>query len=308
MNYLVLGAGGTGGALGAFLSRGGKAVTLIARGEHLSAIRERGLRIIGPSDSFTAAPIAASDMEHYDGKPDVILVCVKGYSLEETVPFLRRITDDHTVVIPILNLYGTGERLQQQLPETLVTDGCIYVASEIRSPGCILMRGSILRVVFGPRLPEENRPALRQIETELNECGIQGILSENIQRDTMKKFSYISPQCACGIYYNITAGAMQHPGQYRDCFMDLVGEIVLLAKAMGITFDIDPVQYNLKIIDALDPKMTTSLQRDLERGGPSEIEGLVFAVLQMGDRCGAALPKYRQIAAELKRRGLGGPV
>lgn len=303
MKYLVIGAGGTGGALGAYLARGGKDVTLIARGAHLEAIQTRGLRVIQPGGEFTVSP-ATVDMEHYNGNPDVVFVCVKGYSLEALIPFLERIADGHTVVIPILNLYGTGGKLQQRLPGVPVMDGCIYIAAEIQSPGCILMRGDILRVVFGPRSPEESLPVLKQIEAELNECGVRGILSDNIQRDALRKFAYVSPQGACGVYYDATAGAMQRQGPSRNCFAALVKEIVSLAEAMGIRFEGDLVQQHLDILDALEPEMTTSMQRDLKAGGPSELDGLVYEVVRMGERYGAELPEYRRISAELARRGL----
>ena len=304
MKYLVIGAGGTGGARGAYLARGGMDVTLIARGAHLEAIQAHGLHIVRPADDFTVSPIAATDTEHYDGSPDVVLVCVKGYSLDGLVPFLRRIAGKDTEVIPFLNLYGTGGRLQEQLPGTLVTDGCIYIASEIQAPGRILMRGDIFRVVFGVRRLEEFRPVLRQIEQDLRACGINGLLSENIQRDALMKFAYVSPQGACGVYYDVPAGAIQRPGVCRDCFMALVSEIVHLAEAMGIRFEEDLVQRNLAILDGLAPEVTTSMQKDLKAGGPSELDGLVYEVLRMGQRYGVELPEYQKIAAELKRRGL----
>ena len=98
MNYLVIGAGGTGGALGAYLARGGKEVTLIARGTHLAAIQAEGLRVVRPGNGFSVSP-AATDTDHYEGSPDVVFVCVKGYSLENLIPFLERITDGNTVIM-----------------------------------------------------------------------------------------------------------------------------------------------------------------------------------------------------------------
>ena len=147
-------------------------------------------------------------------------------------------------------------------------------------------------------------PVLKQIEAELNECGVRGILSDNIQRDALRKFAYVSPQGACGVYYDVTAGAMQRPGPCRNCFMELVREVVSLAEAMGIRFEGDLVQQHLDILDALEPEMTTSMQRDLKAGGPSELDGLVYEVVRMGERYGAELPEYRRIADELARRGL----
>ena len=87
-------------------------------------------------------------------------MCVKGYSLEDTVPFIRRVAKPDTIVIPILNIYGTGAKLQKELPELLVTDGCIYVSANIKEPGVLLQHGKILRIVFGVREKTDWRPEL----------------------------------------------------------------------------------------------------------------------------------------------------
>lgn len=85
MQYAIIGAGGTGGVVGYFMTKAGKDVTLIARGRHLEAMKEHGLtleRLWDPNPETIA--VKATDMEHYKEQPDVILVCVKGYSLEDT--------------------------------------------------------------------------------------------------------------------------------------------------------------------------------------------------------------------------------
>lgn len=172
--YLIIGAGGTGGTLGAYLARSGKDVSFIARGEHLAAMRRQGLRVKRIGDEFTVKPVKACPMEEYRDRPDVIFVCVKGYSLEPLIPFIQRVAHKNTIVIPILNIYGTGAALQKRLPGILVLDGCIYVAAQLEAPGVIRMSGDILRVVFGVRSAEEFRPELKEIEGELASCGIGG--------------------------------------------------------------------------------------------------------------------------------------
>lgn len=298
MKYLIIGAGGTGGAIAGYMGRAGKDVTVIARGAHLDAIRHQGgLRMIRPEDEFFA-PVRASDMAGYHETPDVIFVCVKGYSLDSILPFIRQTAGPETVVIPILNIYGTGAEMQKQLPGLLVTDGCIYVASEKKAPGVILMSGLILRVVYGVREKQAYRPVLEDIRRDLEESGIEGILSDNIQRDALLKFSYVSPQGACGLYYNIPAGPMQQEGIYRDTFIRLISEIDLLAKAMGISFQEDIVQRNLKILDSLTPDMTTSMQKDIAAGRPSEIDGLIFSVLRLAEKYHLSLPVYEKVAGK----------
>lgn len=304
MKYLVIGAGGTGGCIGAYMTEAGRDVTLIARGAHLAAMQADGLRMeTTKKGNYTVKPVKATDMEHYRERPDVIFVCVKGYSLEETIPFIRRVAKPETVVIPILNIYGTGGRLQERLPELLVTDGCIYIAAEIRKPGCLWQNGDIFRVVFGVRKPSEYREVLEKVRQDLEDSGITGILSDNIQRDALQKFSYVSPAAACGQYYDAMAGDMQKPGEIRDTFAALIHEIDVLAEAMGIHFGVDIVQTNLDILDSLTPEASTSMQRDVKQGKASEMDGLIFEVVRMGRKYGVKLPVYEKIAEELRKRG-----
>ena len=298
MKYLIYGAGGIGGCLAAFLAQGGKDVSLIARGAHLEAIQKNGLVLETGRGTF-AVPVRACEQEQVTDKPDVIFVCVKGYSLEGTLPTLKRLSDGHTIVIPLLNIYGTGARLQPELSPALVTDGCIYIAAEIKAPGTVHMSGDIFRVVFGPRTQGEYRPELEEVARDLNDCGVEGILSQNIQRDALMKFSVVSPMAACGIYHDIQVGGMQAPGQPREDFKALVAEIGALAQAMGYPFPEDPVARNLAIQDALDPDASTSLKRDLDAGKPSEVDGLIFEVVRLGRKYHVPTPMYDRVAAKL---------
>lgn len=305
MKYLVIGAGGTGGCIGAYMTEAGKDVTLIARGAHLAAMQENGLRMeTTKKGNYTVKPVKATDMEHYTEQANVIFVCVKGYSLDAAVPFIRRAAKENTVVIPILNIYGTGKRLQEQLPELLVTDGCIYIAAEIKEPGCLWQNGDIFRVVYGVREASEYRPVLETVKRDLEDSGITAVLSDNIRRDALQKFSYVSPAAACGQYYDAKAGAMQKPGEVRDLFATLIGEIDTLAEAMGLHFEADVVKTNLHILDALTPEASTSMQRDIKAGKSSEIDGLIYEVVRMGQQYGVKLPAYEKVAEELKKRGL----
>lgn len=305
MKYLVIGAGGTGGGIGAYMTEAGKDVTLIARGEHLRQIQEHGLKMeTTKKGNYTVNPIKATDMDHYDERPDIIFVCVKGYSLEDTIPFIRRIAKENTIVIPILNIYGTGGRMQEKLPDLLVTDGCIYIASEIKEPGTILMRGDIFRIVYGVRDPKEFRPELFEVAKDLKDSGIDGVLSDNIRRDALQKFAYVSPMAACGLYYHVSAGDVQITGEPRDTFVKLMKEIDALAAAMEIPFLVDIVATNLRILDTLNPEASTSMQRDVYAGKSSEIDGLIYEVERLGQQYGVPTPTYTMVADKARADGL----
>ncbi len=301
MKYLIIGAGGTGGVTGYYMKKAGKDVTLIARGEQLRKIQEQGLTLEKMWDgSEENIRISATDMEHYTDNPDVIFVCVKSYSLEDTIPFIRRIAKKNTIVIPVLNIYGTGGKMQKELPELLVTDGCIYVSANIKEPGKLIQHGQILRIVFGVREKDTYRSELEEIRKDLCDSSIDGILSENIRRDALEKFSYVSPIGAAGLYYHASAADFQKEGEARELFKTMIREIAALAEAMGVPFEKDMTEVNLKILSNLAPEATTSMQRDIMAGKQSEVDGLVYEVVRMGHEYQVPVPAYEKVAEKIK--------
>ena len=295
--YCVIGAGGCGGSIAAYMAKAGLDVTLIARGEHLETIKENGLTMETPHlGTFAVSQLKAAEAEEYAEIPDVMFVCVKEYSLPEILPFLKKHCDAHTIVIPILNIYGTGSRLQKQLPDSLVTDGCIYIAAEKKAPGVIQQKGSIFRIVYGVREPERLCREIFEIAQDMQKSGIDARISDNIKRDAFQKYSYIAPMAACGLYFDAKAEVFQRAGDEREFLTECMGEISALADAMEIPFLVDIVKTNLEILDALSPEASTSMQRDLWAGKASEMDGLVFEPVRMGRKYGVSMPKYEMIA------------
>lgn len=317
MKYIIIGAGGTGGILGFYMTKAGKDVTLIARNAHLEAMKKQGLSVQKMWTNETETiPVSAESMESYEAKgekADVILVCVKKYSLDSCIPFIQNISHKNTIVVPVLNVYGTGAYLQEKLPELLVTDGCIYVSANIKQPGVLLQHGEILRVFFGVREKEDLKKLngqsdgeykaerlLKKIAQDFKDSGIDGILSDNIKRDALTKFSYVSPIGTAGLYLHAVAGDFQREGEARELFKTLIREIVTLANAMGITFEEDLVERNLKILSNLPEEATTSMQRDVIEGKQSEIDGLVYEVVRMAKKYGVEVPAYERAAEKFR--------
>lgn len=317
MKYIIIGAGGTGGILGFYMTKAGKDVTLIARNAHLEAMQKQGLSVEKMWTNETETiPVGAESMESYEAKgekADVILVCVKKYSLDSCIPFIQNISHKNTIVVPVLNVYGTGAYLQEKLPKVLVTDGCIYVSANIKQAGVLLQHGEILRVFFGVREKEDLKKLngqlngeykaerlLKKIAQDFKDSGIDGILSDNIKRDALTKFSYVSPIGTAGLYLHAVAGDFQREGEARELFKTLIREIVTLANAMGITFEEDLVERNLKILSNLPEEATTAMQRDVIEGKQSEIDGLVYEVVRMAKKYGVEVPAYERAAEKFR--------
>ena len=297
MKYLVVGTGGVGGSIAGFLALAGKDVTCIARGKHLDAIRQKGLHLKSDLKGEHFLPVKAYTAEEFEGKADVIFVCVKGYSIDSIKEVLERASTPETLVIPILNVYGTGPRIGRLVPSVHVLDGCIYIVGFVSGEGEITQMGSIFRLVFGAR-PEQGISCeqLNQIAEELRACGIKVDVSDDINRDTFIKWAFISAMACTGAYHNVPMGEVQHEGEVRDTFIGLSQESAGIGRKLGVIFPEDPVTYNLKVIDKLDPHSTASMQKDLARGHESEIQGLLFDMIELGERLHVNLPTYHKVA------------
>ncbi len=302
MKYLVVGTGGVGGSIAGFLALAGKDVTCIARGKHLDAIRQKGLHLKSDLKGEHFLPVKAYTAEEFEGKADLIFVCVKGYSIDSIKEVLERASTPETLVIPILNVYGTGPRIGRLVPSVHVLDGCIYIVGFVSGEGEITQMGSIFRLVFGAR-PEQGISCeqLNQIAEELRACGIKVDVSDDINRDTFIKWAFISAMACTGAYHNVPMGEVQHEGEVRDTFIGLSQESAGIGRKLGVIFPEDPVTYNLKVIDKLDPHSTASMQKDLARGHESEIQGLLFDMIDLGERLGIDLPTYHKVALKFKK-------
>jgi len=305
LKYLIAGTGGVGGSIAAFLALAGKDVTCIARGEHLAAIRENGLQLHSDLKGEHALKVPAYTSEEYtalvstsaDYKADIIFVCVKGYSVDSITELIKSAAHEHTVVIPILNVYGTGPRIQRLVPGVTVLDGCIYIVGFVSGRGEITQMGKIFRLVYGAhRSTIVSRETLEAVQRDLQESGIKADISDDINRDTFVKWSFISAMAVTGAYYDVPMGEVQKPGEVRDTFIGLSQESAALGRKLGIAFKEDIVEYNLKVIDKLAPESTASMQKDMAKGHQSEVQGLLFDMIAAAEEQGIEVPTYRMVA------------
>lgn len=312
MNCLIVGAGGVGGSIAAFLAMAGHQVTCIARGAHLEAMFRNGLKFHSTLKGEQVIPVFragaakekgtqtptlyACTAEEYMGKADLVFVCVKGYSIDSVAQCIVRASTPDTLVIPVLNVYGTGPRIARACPGVKVIDGCIYIVGFIQAPGEITQMGTVFKLVFGAR-PEDGVPPeqLFPVRDLLTEAGIKAILSDDINRDTFAKWGFISAMACTGAYYDVPMGALQHPGSERDTFIGLTRESTALGEKLGIQFREDPVTANLRVIDALDPDSTASMQKDIARGHESELQGQLFDLITLAEAHGIDIPTYRMV-------------
>lgn len=299
MKYLIIGAGGIGGSLGAFLARSGKDVTFIARGEHLKQMQQHGLIVSsGILGDFVINNVKAFTQEDYHETADVIFVCVKAYGLESIVDLLKKSCHSSSIIIPLLNGLNIGNKLELMLDKDItILDGCLYLSGYIDSPGKIVQVGKNNKIIFGLREGKTGDISiLKQIQSDLIESGMNAIISDNIACDIYKKFACNASFGVCGTYFDITTKKMQQEGIYRDTAIELLKELNALAVAQGVQFDEDLVDVSLNFIDGLVVDTTSSLQRDIQSNRQSEIDSLLFDVVRKCRALNVSAPEFEKIA------------
>lgn len=277
-------------------------MTCIARGEHLTAIREHGLRLHSDLKGEHTLPVKAYTAEEYNGSADVIFVCVKGYSVDSITDLIKRVSHKMTLLSSLFSMYmGQARAFSAFVPGVTVLDGCIYIVGFVSGKGEITQMGKIFRLVYGAHkgtvVPRGTLEAVRQ---DLEESGIKAEISPDINRDTFVKWSFISAMAVTGAYYDVPMGEVQKPGKVRDTFIGLSEESAALGRKLGIEFKEDIVEYNLKVIDKLAPESTASMQKDIAKGHESEVQGLLFDMITAAEKQGIDIPTYRMVAEKFR--------
>ena len=172
------------------------------------------------------------------------------------------------------------------------------------------MGGNLFRVVYGLRrgtpdeVSERVEPILEKLTEKLKEAGAKATHSHQIEADCFRKFTLISPMATLGAAYGTKGADLHAGGAYREKFIALVKELMAIAKAQEIALPEDMLAINLKLVDDMSDEATSSMQRDVEAGRPSEVEGLSYEVVRMAQGAGVKVPVYEEVGAVLRGKGL----
>ena len=299
MKIAVVGAGGVGGYFGGLLARAGHEVTFLARGQHLQAIRQHGLQVKSTTHGeFTTSPARAEEDPASVGPVDYVLVSVKTYHLEATAPTLSPLVGAETAVIPLSNGVTAHEVLRAHLPRPAVVGGLCAVFSQIEAPGVIRMGGNTKTVVVG-ELEGPPSERLDRIVAAWKGQGVEASQSDDILAALWTKFLFIASTGGVTALARVPVAGVRSEPPTRDLLVGAFREVEALAQAKGIRLAPDVVDKTLKLVDGLDPQVTTSMQRDVAAGRPFELEAFSGAIMRAGREAGVATPLHAAMYALL---------
>jgi 2-dehydropantoate 2-reductase len=316
MRVAVYGAGAIGGLLGAYLARTDAEVSLIARGPHLAAMRERGLEVQG-QDSFTVRPRATDDPAEL-GPQDYVVIALKAHSVPPVVDRMRPLLGPETAVVFAVNgvpwwyfykLPGPFEdhRLESVDPGNRQWDvigperaiGCVvHPAAEVPEPG-VIRHESGDRFVLGEPSGESTE-RVQRLSRLLIQAGLKAPVRPRIRDEIWVKLwgnvSFNPISALTGATLDVITG---DPGTRAVCRAMML-EAQAIGETLGVRFGID-VDRRIAGGAAVGAHKTSMLQ-DLERGRPMEIDALVRAVQEMGRLVGVATPTIDTVLALVIQR------
>ena len=290
MRIAIMGAGGIGGCYGGLLARAGTDVTLIARGAHLAAIKEKGLQLVQPDDDFTVN-VSATDNPSDVGPVDLVVFSVKGHQNPEAVPIIKPLVGDSTTVLTIQNGVESADELGQVYGADRVMPGSAYVLSNIISPGVIKQLSPVPKVAFGESNGDRSQRAVAIQET-FSKAGIEAELSDDISKALWSKLLYNSPA------NGMASAARSSPRDLIDypegaaMFRMAIQEVANVGTAFGVEFGEEDVQGAMDLIAARPFGARGSMQADLEAGRPLELEAIVGSVGRIGRKVGVPTPIF----------------
>jgi len=306
MNIAVIGVGGVGGYYGGKLAQlvskqRDVNVYFVARNEHLREIQKHGLLLETSEGSLVCEPTAATDDASALPVLDLVLMCVKGYDLEDAVRKISSKVTEATCVVPLLNGIDIYDRIKKQLPHIRVLPACVYISMSIERPGKVVQSGAANMLHFGedPQAPG----SLAWLAELLTQANIKFNYTQNPFVEIWSKFVFIASFGLVTAYYDANFGQVLSSAEMIGTLRSIMDEIYRLSKARGIALSPSVVEDSIEKGRKFAPETRTSFQRDfavLNKKDERELFG--GAIVELGKRFKVDVSAAESIYAQLNQR------
>ena len=298
MRIAVMGAGGIGGYFGGMLSRGGNQVTLIARGDHLAAISQRGLRVVRDEEEFTVQ-CDATDNPGQVGEVDLALLTVKSYQNGQAIPAMRPLVGPETTILCLQNGIDTFQDAVAAFGKERVLPGAAYIEAGIQEPGVVTQTGSMVRIAFGEQDGSISKRGAA-ISDLLESSGIPAQFERDIRKTLWTKFLFIATLAGVTTMSGETMAQLMPRPEWRAVIVECLEEIERVGRASSVNLEPKVVQETVDYIQGSIDEMQASMQSDFLAGRPLELEALNGAVVRAGKDAKVPTPINDVIYAMLK--------
>lgn len=298
MKIAIFGTGGVGGYFGGLLANAGYEVSFIARGAHLQAMRQSGLRVNSVNGDFHLKQVQVTDEPTEIGPVDYVIVAVKHYHLDLVVPQIKPLVGPGTTIVPLLNGVDAHEKLAEAYSKDAVVGGLCSLVSMIESPGVIKQASKLRRVVIG-ELDHNRSERVERIVQALAKGGAEAVHADNIHVALWTKFMFITSFGGVSSLARANAGEFLGCQASKDLFVRAMQEVNDLASAQGINLAPHAVENTLAFAEGFEPTATSSMQRDVEAGNLFELEAFNGTIVSLGKKYNVPTPVHETMYALL---------
>jgi len=307
MRIAIFGTGGAGGYFGAQLARAGEEVVFIARGEHLKAIRQHGLRVDSTAGEMLISTANASDDPLTVGLVDVVLLGVKTWQVSDSANLMRPLIGPDTFVVPLQNGVEAASQLSAVLGASQVVGGLCGTFSWVASPGVIRNLAGSDFIKFG-ELDNRSSERCEHLRQAFERAGVKVEIPPDIEKALWEKLLLVAGHGGIGAVAQAPVGIVRSLPETRRLIEQCMREILAVGRARGVNLSDDAVKNALGFVDKAAPTATTSMYRDIAAGKPSELEAWTGAIVRLGKEAGVPTPLNEFIynsllPLELKARG-----
>ena len=305
-NITVIGLGGVGGYFGFKIAQKNHGnndykITFVARGKTFEVVSEKGLTLISPehSNQIVKPDYLVQNVEEIV-PPDLALICVKEYDLEDVCLKLNDKINENSVILPLMNGVDIYERIRKVIENGVVLPACVYVASHIKEKGVVEHKGKTGKIIFG-RDPQKPERDARWIEELLKTSSIDAIYKPDASSDIWTKFLFIASFGLISARYDKTIGQVAEEPQLKRRATVIMREIELVAAKKSIRLPDDAINLTFEKAAAYPFDTPTSLQLDVRAGnGRSELELFAGAILKYGKELNTDVSETAKIYQEIK--------
>ncbi len=291
MRIAVYGTGGVGGYFGGRLAQAGEDVVFIARGDHLQAMLSHGLRVDSIKGDFVIKPVQATDDPTKAGVVDVVLLGVKAWQIPEAAQAMKPMIGPETLVLPLQNGLEAPTQLAEVLGPQHILGGLCGLSVFIAAPGHIRHTAIDPWVRFG-EMDDSPSDRVKLLQQVFAHAGFTAEIPPNIQTALWMKFLFITSFTGVGAVTRSPIGIWRSLPDTRQMAETALEELGAVAQAREISLPDDALQTVMKTFDNLPPDTTTSIQRDIMAGRPSELDALIGVVVRYGKEKDVATPLH----------------
>jgi 2-dehydropantoate 2-reductase len=291
MRICVFGVGGVGGYFGGRLAAAGNSVAFIARGATLDVIRKEGLRVESPLGDISIPDVEATDEPTEVGEVDAVILGVKAWQVPGVAEAARPMIGASTVVVPLQNGVEAADQLVSLYGPEHVIGGMCRIVSFVVEPGQIRHQGVEPFVGLG-ELDNRRSERVERLAAAFVDAGVDTKISPDIQSSLWQKLLFIAPVSGLGAVTRVPVGELRSSSETYGLLREAMHEVEALAAARGVALADDAIDKTLAFVDGLSGDMTSSMQRDIMDGRPSELEALNGAVVRLGREAGVPTPVH----------------